>query len=290
MFSFIDINNEIRNFLEKTYRKFYNENETDEACVKYFEFIEQLKSNNFKLYKLVVGLAFSDSYRLLMAKKKFGNLKEIELNNLEVYEQIIDIDELLHQIDEKPLILSSIIYSPIKFNHFNLLDKANILMQLNDDYINSFNPFNFFEKYNMFKERTVEEFIFIYLNDSKNGKEKNETVFTIVNTLDLLFKYKYNNYSKLLLDMVRTYYRFKKVIQYINPELTFGVDDMIITAIENNSLDEIIYILSCDNDMITALVEDFLEYKTNQEIKKEYFDKVYNRLVSKEVKIKLKET
>ena len=264
MVNFINFNGEIRAFLERTYQQFYNEDEKDEASVKYFEFIEGLKNTNYNLYKIIVGLAFVDNYRLLIDKKSHKKLTENQQNHLEMYEQITDIDDLLFKIEEDPSLLSSIIYAPIKINHFNLKGKATILMQLDDDYVDKFNSFNRFEKYNIFKERTTEEFVFIYL-------------------------YNLKNFSKLILDMIKVFYRYKKVIQHTNPELTFGIDEMIIDIVENNSLKDIVYTLSCNSDMIAVLVEDFLEFETNQELERESINAIYNKLVPHDVKIKLKE-
>ena len=289
MVNFINFNGEIRSFLERTYQQFYNEEEKDEASVKYFEFIEELKNTNYNLYKIIVGLAFVDNYRLLIDKKAHKKLTENQQTYLEMYEQITDIDDLLFKIEEDPSLLSSIIYASIKINHFNLKGKATILMQLDDDYVDKFNSFNRFEKYNIFKERTTEEFVFIYLNNSKTEEAKNETIYNIITILDLLYKYNLKNFSKLILDMIKVFYRYKKVIQYTNPELTFGIDEMIIDIVENNSLNDIVYTLSCNSDMIAVLVEDFLEYETNQELERESINDIYNRLVPHDVKIKLKE-
>ena len=289
MVNFINFNGEIRSFLERTYQQFYNAEEKDEASVKYFEFIEELKNTNYNLYKIIVGLAFVDNYRLLIDKKAHKKLTENQQNYLEMYEQITDIDDLLFKIEEDPSLLSSIIYAPIKINHFNLKGKATILMQLDDDYVDKFNSFNRFEKYNIFKERTTEEFVFIYLNNSKTEEAKTEAIYNIITILDLLYKYNLKNFSKLILDMIKVFYRYKKVIQYTNPELTFGIDEMIIDIVENNSLNDIVYTLSCNSDMIAVLVEDFLEYETNQELERESINDIYNRLVPHDVKIKLKE-
>ena len=279
MVNFINFNGEIRSFLERTYQQFYNAEEKDEASVKYFEFIEELKNTNYNLYKIIVGLAFVDNYRLLIDKKAHKKLTENQQNYLEMYEQITDIDDLLFKIEE----------APIKINHFNLKGKATILMQLDDDYVDKFNSFNRFEKYNIFKERTTEEFVFIYLNNSKTEETKTEAIYNIITILDLLYKYNLKNFSKLILDMIKVFYRYKKVIQYTNPELTFGIDEMIIDIVENNSLNDIVYTLSCNSDMIAVLVEDFLEYETNQELERESINDIYNRLVPHDVKIKLKE-
>lgn len=288
MVNFVGFNDNIRNFLQQIYINFHNSFEKQDANVKYYEFIETLKNENFALYKIVIGLSFVDSYRLLKDKENFRQLTEEEINYLEIFKQIEDVEDLFFEIDKNPFVLSSIIYSPIKFNNLNLKEKAHILTLLDDEYVKKFNLFYSLEKYNMFKNRTVEEFIYIYLNNDDETK-RNEAINSIINILDLLYIYNFKNFSKLILDMIKVYYPFKKVTQHINPELTFGIDDIIIEIIENKSINDIIYTLAGNNDMIKILVEDFLKIATNKEIKKEGIESIYNDLVSDAVKIKLKE-
>lgn len=288
MVNFINVNQEIRDFLTNVYMSFYNNDEKDEASVKYFEFIEDLKNTNEALYNVIVGLCFVDNYRLLLDKKKHNKTKEKEEQLLEIYAQINDLDDLVFAIEEDSGVLSSIIYAPIKINHFNIKGKATILNELDDEYVTKFNRFNYFEKYNIFKDRTVEEFIFLYLSNSDEEK-KHETIYSIISILDLLYNYNLKNFFKLVVDMIKVYYRFKKVLQYSNPELTFGIDEEIINLIESKSLNDIVYELSCSTDMLAVLVEDFLNYSTNDTISPEWVNNVYKKIVSQEVKIKLKE-
>ena len=288
MVNFINVNQEIRDFLTNVYMSFYNNDEKDEASVKYFEFIEDLKNTNEALYNVIVGLCFVDNYRLLLDKKKHNKTKEKEEQLLEIYAQINDLDDLVFAIEEDSGVLSSIIYAPIKINHFNIKGKATILNELDDEYVAKFNRFNYFEKYNIFRDRTVEEFIFLYLSNSDEEK-KYETVYSIISILDLLYNYNLKNFFKLVVDMIKVYYRFKKVLQYSNPELTFGIDEEIINLIESKSLNDIVYELSCSTDMLAVLVEDFLNYSTNDTISPEWVNNVYKKIVSQEVKIKLKE-
>ena len=288
MVNFINVNQEIRDFLTNVYMSFYNNDEKDEASVKYFEFIEDLKNTNEALYNVIVGLCFVDNYRLLLDKKKHNKTKEKEEQLLEIYAQINDLDDLVFAIEEDSGVLSSIIYAPIKINHFNIKGKATILNELDDEYVAKFNRFNYFEKYNIFKDRTVEEFIFLYLSNSDEEK-KHETIYSIISILDLLYNYNLKNFFKLVVDMIKVYYRFKKVLQYSNPELTFGIDEEIINLIESKSLNDIVYELSCSTDMLAVLVEDFLNYSTNDTISPEWVNNVYKKIVSQEVKIKLKE-
>ena len=288
MVNFINVNQEIRDFLTNVYMSFYNNDEKDEASVKYFEFIEDLKNTNDALYNVIVGLCFVDNYRLLLDKKKHNKTKEKEEQLLEIYAQINDLDDLVFAIEEDSGVLSSIIYAPIKINHFNIKGKATVLNELDDEYVTKFNRFNYFEKYNIFKDRTVEEFIFLYLSNSDEEK-KHETIYSIISILDLLYNYNLKNFFKLVVDMIKVYYRFKKVLQYSNPELTFGIDEEIINLIESKSLNDIVYELSCSTDMLAVLVEDFLNYSTNDTISPEWVNNVYKKIVSQEVKIKLKE-
>lgn len=287
MINFINVNQEIRLFLTNVYMSFYNSENKAEASIKYYEFIENIKMTDATFYNFIIGLCFIDSYRILIDKKNLKSLDENEKNNFEIYEQINDMDDLIFNIEKYPSIMSSIIYAPIKINQFNTKGRAIILSNLDPQYISKFNHFNYFEQYNMFKERTSEEFIIMYLNSST--KEKNETIYNIINILDLLYQYNLPNFYKLIVDMIKVYYRYKKVLQHTNPELTFGIDEMIIKLIETKSLNDIVYELSCNTDMLSILVEDFLNYSTDQSIAVGWIDSIYKKIVSKDIKIKLKE-
>lgn len=286
MVSFYNFNDQIRNMLNDLYttlsKKF-----KDEKNIKFYQLIEEIKLENYDLYKNIIGLSFLDSYRMLLDKKKYNNLTQLEDEYLNQFNQIEDIDDLLFMIDENPKLLNLIILGTIKFKSLNLKGQANMLLQLSDEKALKFNNFYLFEKYEMFKDRTKNDIISIF-KDNKNSKNE-EKVYEILNIMDVMYIGNTMGFSKLLLDMLKVFYKWKKVIQLTKPELTFGLEDEILEIVENNSIDNIIYLLSCSPNLIEIIVTDFLEYETNEIVFKQDIEKLYDKLVSREIKIKLKE-
>ena len=111
----------------------------------------------------------------------------------------------------------------------------------------------------------------------------------ILNIVDVLYLGNIKGFSKLLLLMIETFYKWKKVILLTNPK-TITTDEIeLINLIESNSIDDVIYKISCNFDWIEIIVESFIFYETNDILFKEEIEDLYNKLVSEEIKIKLKE-
>ncbi len=286
MVSFYNFNDQIRTMLNEIYttlsKKFKNEKN-----IKFYQLIEDIKLENYELYKNIISLSFLDSYRMLLDKKKYNNLTQTEEDCLVQFEQIEDIDDLLFTIDENPNILNLILLGTIKFKNLNLKGQANMFLQVSDEKTLKFNKFYLFEKHEMFKDRTKNDIISIFVNN-KNTKDE-EKIYEILNILDIMYIGNTLGFSKLLLDMLKVFYKWKKVIQLTKPELTFGLEDEILEIVENNTIDNIVYLLSCSPNLIEIIVTDFLEYETNEILFKEKIEKLYEKMVSREIKIKLKE-
>ena len=280
MISFYDFNQEIRNILATMYNQINNKKNN----IKLYEVLEQIKIENYSLYRNIIGLTFLDSYRILKDKEKYDNLtlKEIEL--VSILNEIEDIDDLLIFLDDNPSYLISFILGTIKFDRLNIKGQANLLLTTSDEYALKFNKFYLFEKYNMFRERTTDEIIHEAIN--KNPQDKVED---LINLLDVLFIGNIHSFSKLTLEILQVFYKWKKILQLKKPELTFGIDDSIIEIVESNPQDKILYTLSCDPNLIEIIVTDFFEYNSFDEEIKNEIDEAYNKLISNDIKIKLKE-
>ncbi len=274
MVNFYDFNQEIRNLLETMYNH----------KVGLYENLEQIKLENYSLYQNILGLIFLDSYRILKDKEKYDNLTVKEIELVSILNEIEDIDDLLIFINENPSYLSSFIIGTVKFNKLNIKGKATLLLTTSDEYALKFNKFYLFEKYNMFRERTVEEI----LHNSNNKKDQNK-VDDLINLLDVLFIGNIHSFSKLMLEILQVFYKWKKILQLKKPELTFGIDDSIIEIVEINPQDKILYTLSCDPNLIEIIVTDFFEYNSFDEEIKNEIEEAYNKLISNDIKIKLKE-
>lgn len=285
MVNFYNFNDEIRTCLNKMYLKF-KKNFPNEENSKFYEFIDTIKMDNYVLYRIIIGLLFLDSYRILLDKKKYNNLTQMETDYLIIFEEIEDIDDLLFLLEEDPKMLNLIIYGSLKFKNMNLKGQANMLLQISDEKALKFNKFYLFEKFEMFKDRNKDDILNIF---NKNGNNNEEKIYEIMNIMDVMFIGNMNSFSKLLLEMLKVFYKWKKVIQITKPELTFGLEDEILEIVENNKIDDIIYLLSCYPNLIEIIITDFLDYETKNISFKEDIENLYDKLVSRDIKIKLKE-
>lgn len=275
-----NINENIRNGLEDIYI-ILQDKYGDDAGLKYYELLDDLKENKPNVYEAIISIMFLDTIRLLIDKDNKKFITEEEKNILEYLKEIKSIDDLLEANEENPNLLSLIINGPFKFNRLNIKGKASILLTTPNEYAFEFNKFHHLEMMSTFKERTKEEIINLY-KETKNYQD-------ILNIVDVLYLGNIKGFSKLLLLMIETFYKWKKVILLTNPK-TITTDEIeLINLIESNSIDDVIYKISCNFDWIEIIVESFIFYETNDILFKEEIEDLYNKLVSEEIKIKLKE-
>lgn len=275
-----NINENIRNYLEDIYITLQDKY-GDDAGIKYYELLDELKDNKPNVYEIIVSIMFLDTIRLLIDKYNKNFITEEEKIILEYLKELNNIDDLLEELEENKNLLSIIINGPFKFNRLNVKGKATMLLVTPIEYANQFNKFHYLEMMCTFKERTKEEIINLY-KETKSYQD-------VLNVVDVLYLGNIKGFSKLLLFMIRTFYKWKKVILLTHPESISNKEIDLINIIEKNSIDDAIYKISCDFDLIEIIVESFIFYETNDMSFKEEIEELYNKLVSDEIKIKLKE-
>lgn len=275
-----NINENIRNYLEDIYITLQDKY-GDDAGIKYYELLDELKDNKPNVYEIIVSIMFLDTIRLLIDKYNKNFITEEEKIILEYLKELNNIDDLLEELEENKNLLSIIINGPFKFNRLNVKGKATMLLVTPIEYANQFNKFHYLEMMCTFKERTKEEIINLY-KETKSYQD-------VLNVVDVLYLGNIKGFSKLLLFMIRTFYKWKKVILLTHPESMSNKEIDLINIIEKNSIDDAIYKISCGVDLIEIIVESFIFYETNDMSFKEEIEELYNKLVSDEIKIKLKE-
>ena len=275
-----NINENIRNYLEDIYI-ILQDKYGYEAGLKYYEFLDELKDNKPNTYEIILSIMFLDTIRLLIDKDNKKFITEDEKIVLKYLNEFKNIDDLLEANEENPNLLSMIINGPFKFNRLNIKGKATMLLTTSNEYAFEFNKFHYLEMMSTFKERTKEEIINLY--------KETENYQDILNVVEVLYLGNIKGFSKLLLLMIETFYKWKKVILLTHPESILNKEIDLINIIEKNSIDDAIYKISCDVDLIEIIVESFIFYETNDILFKEEIEDLYNKLVSEEIKIKLKE-
>ncbi len=293
MIEIANINQQIRQMLKFKLFEFINKYGNEEANIKYFEFCEEIKYTNDKLYKIIIGLGFVDHFRLLIDKKDENAISEEEKSTIEIYDMIEDFEDLLFTIDQNQSLLQEIMYAPIKYESLNNVGQAHIFSKLDENYLAKFNKLYSLEKYTLFRDRTIEDFIKMYADivkeDPNNDALMYEASYKVADILNILAIGNYNNYSKIILKMLKGSYKFKKVMTKTYPDILFGVDYDVINLIENKSINDMLTTITNDKDMLQIMIEDFFAYEqSSPELKKE-IDQLFNQIATKEMKTKLKE-
>lgn len=293
MVDFANINQQIREMLRFRFFELVNAYGNEEANIKHFEYFEDLKYANNNLYNIIIGLGFVDHLRLLIDKKDENVITEEEKSTLEIYDTIDDFDDLLFTIDQNQSLLQGITFAPIKYHSLNMVGQAHMFSKLDDKYVAKFNKLYVLEKHALFKDRTIEDFIKMYFDivkdDPHNDALVYEASYKIADILSILAIGNYNNYSKVVLKMLKNSYKFKKVMTETYPEILFGIDDQLLDLFENQSINDMLSTINDDKDMLQIMIEDFFAYEqASPEIKKE-IDYLFDQIASKEIKAKLKE-
>lgn len=128
MVSFYNPNKDLRNFLDNLY-KHLNSMHAENSNIQFLDCIEKIKIEHFNLYKKIIGLAFVDDYAFLKSKE---DLQQEEIDLLNIYNQLEDVDDVDFLIDENPSILTRIIASSIKFNRLNQKLQAKMIVNLDN--------------------------------------------------------------------------------------------------------------------------------------------------------------
>lgn len=293
MVNFVNFNSQLRNMLERIYIDLKNKYDKYEVGVKYYDFFENLKIENPELYQNIIGLCFIDHYRILLHLKEEKLINPDNMEILDLYSQIEDIDDLNIFLEEHPDLIFEMVFGSFKFKSFTIKGQAFLISQLSDEETLKFNKFSIFEKYNIFKKRNLEDFIILYKNTININPDdiilRKFAIIEILNILDFLLSKNVKNFQELILKMTKIYYKWKKFLQAMKPDLIFGNDKEIIDLIESTPIDDILYTLAYNEEYLEIIVEDFLEYETNSIIDKVEVDDQFEQLVPYEVKIKLKE-
>ena len=282
MVTFLNINETIRNNLNNLYVMLYKKDDKNYNKM-FLKFINQLKNENPKMYKNIIGILFLDSYRLIKSKGKNRTNYENEL--LKIYALINDINDLLTLVEENNDILNYMLNSSLTYLKFSKKEKASLLLELEDDYSLKFNPFYLIEKMDIFKELDLNYIIENYKNNSNKAK----FVEDIFDNLEILIKGNLSAFQKFVFQILDKYYEFKKVIFFMNANLLKKIDFQILELVENESIEKIICSFILEKKFLKYIIINVLEYQTSETIDRKKIVNLYNKLVSSEIKIKLKE-
>lgn len=298
MNKWINNNDLIRNMIDKYHFKLRNTSrDVFEETIKFNELIEELKTENYNLYKIIIGLFFCDTILLLKYRDLYNQLNEEEVSLLKQYESISNIEELIFIIEQDPSVLYAISGSSTKFNALNKNGKSVRLSIADEKFMSNFSIPSCIEKESYFEDITLEELTKEY----KTFISKNKNLYSdqeIENGASFNFKQEVinrsygnmKNFENLIIRMLKIVYKWKRRNLDKNYLYFLDIDSDIINLVETKSREEIIEIITCDNQLLNYLIGEYLVFIND---KTDEYEKEINNHFDKEVcidvKIKLKE-
>jgi len=285
MYSFLNLNNNIRDIIEKLYKDLLDDYNTDNTIDRITKIMADIKEENYQLYRLILGVSFIDRYLLLKVNEK--TLTELEKNILEYMHSINNLDELEVILCENNL-LNYLLTASLRVKRLNKKNKAQALLHLDDIDVFEFNKFSLIEKMDMFRDRDIHEIIFFYKNIEQEHSEK--AILEIIQLFDILLLGNMKNYSNLIIQIIQVLYKLYKVNQLTSKQSLLKQEKIIIELVENYNLDQVVFSLTFNKYLLEDLIRDYLHYETTEKkLDKKKIDLVYESCVDAKVKTKLKE-
>lgn len=286
MEKFININGYIRRYLTKQIEQIYLQTEdVIETFARYKTFLEDLKdekSSNF--YRSILGLCFSDAYRLLQFKASHNQISGEMQECLDQFQNISSLDELEIFLEENPSYLIILWKAPLEIQLYSLRAQATMLL-INQDKIAHFDLFHEFEVKTMFKNIDLQTIREKYEKKTQNRELKP----FMPDPMDIAFEQimilsigNPKQFYRVLRTLLCEYYKLNKIMEVISPGCLTELAKQLIVKVEFCSIEEIVNALADDEDMVEELLVAYLSMNS-------LYEKEYEMQVPDVIKKKIKE-
>ncbi len=290
----VNINNSVREDWIKTIDCIgsFCEDEYDQGTLMY-EVIENMKKTKPKYYRLFVSIMFADYYKLLYFHSVRQESTDEDLDKLEFFDEIEDLDNLLDKIDDDASVLDEIVSEGFLYNYYDYYEKREIMNSLNpkNKYLFKICPTHLLDLIEMAKTYSADDLLCFYQDYiNKNGVHSYfSAVESILVTMEALYKYDKENYKEVLINMISVYYKWKKyLISYAKHKNLIIYDSELIEMLEKESIDNIMINSNRYPLVLEEIVEGYLLYSTEEiKIPSDEIEKYINKNVDNQIKEKL---
>ena len=234
--------------------------------------------------RIIIKLILLDYYKVSFYIKK-------ERSN--IFNQ--DIDNLIDSIDDMRMILN-LLKCAREFNSLDFVSKCMLFEEIKkyDEELISINKSHILDKmtYQVLDDLDCyKEYYFDYLcKHAKQVVNAKVIINYIVYRVSELKKKNKNHYKKMILEMLKVYYKWKNFIKDNGGENLLCDDEKIyLNIIKDKDIESIFIDLEKDSDFISAIIGEYLYYSTsNIEINETLVDQYFIENSSEEFKNKLK--
>lgn len=240
---FFDYTEQIRNNLDDSIDNMcsgLNDDQIDEIIDSYFK---ELKEKNYELYTNLIGMIFSDHYKLLKYAQRNNEINEEDESFLNLYTDFFDINDILNYVDENPYALESFLWAMSDFNSYDYFEKREIWLSCKEDldFLFKMSPYNTLDYSYYCQKYTIEMFKSIYDDYTKEDPTLKGSFMTIKDTLLVLKTTDLNNYNEIISDLLTRYYVIAKdQVETTSSNNNNGKFIYMIKELENENLDKIL--------------------------------------------------
>lgn len=238
---------EVRGKLEDVMGKICTMSSTNErlnlGIIKYFE---NLREKDYDTYTQLIGLAISDHYKLLYYKEQNSILDEEDKQNLKLYSELNDNEDLVKLVEDEPIFILNAINGLMDFDalsyfnkHATLVVCEPIMKQLIK--FSSLNIYDFLY-YNP-KPYNIGTFKMIYEDCLNDNDTKEEAIESLICTLDEIYVESddKSEYFGIISDLLATYYIIGKYELTLKEKIAKKATlEKTIRFLESSEISEII--------------------------------------------------
>lgn len=285
---FGDYTEQIRNYLDNIVDDMCSglcAEKQDEIIDDYFN---DLKEKNYTFYQYLIGMLFTDHYKLLRISEKYDDLDEDDEIFLKLYNDFYSLDDILNYVEEYPNALASFLYNMSEFNSYNYFEKREAWLSCKDelDFLKKFSPLNIFDYLYYCQKYNIAMLKSIYDDYTKIDKSLVGSFETIKSTLNELGLIDEDNYFELASDLLTLYYAITKdEFETVNDNKRRSKLSPIIKKIEDGNYSEILSYMDNDKFLDEILMQVFTN--ENRELSQDFDDDdTYNETLKKLKSIK----
>lgn len=289
----ININNNVREEWIKIMDSIgsFCEDEYDEALL-ICEAIDNIKENKPKYYRLFVSVMFADYYKLLYSRSVQNNIYYSDVNRLEFYDELVDLDDLLEKIEDDRSILDEILLQVFSYSDYDYYDKKEIinLVKPQNRYLLKMCPTHILDLIEMAKTYSAEDLLYFYQDyiERYGANAYLIAIESILATMNALYENDIENYKEVLVDMMGIYYKWKKYLKNNSKNVTAD-ESKLIEMLEKQPLNEIFNKSNEDPLVLEEIVGGFLLFSTETiKIDDEDVERYISNNVDNKIKEKLK--
>lgn len=230
---------------------------------------QNLRDYNPTLYKLIVGMLFADTYRILSYKKEYFEASGEELTLLKWITSVDSMSELISYIDMNNINLSDLVEYGLSFGRKTLYQQYLCYDASDMGFAIKFNPFMLLEYADIIKpyslEKLLEEFsagVEETESDIKITKSAEAIVFYLKEKILVYSQCNEEELKRVMTEIIRHYYKLTKAYQLKRPEDILDFDEFLMKLIDEHEINDVIDCIIHDEQLLMYIVRLYLESKS----------------------------